>query len=110
MWASRWRGAASSPRSFPAANEVRNNEASAKEHDGAVEEDLQALVIAQMEARHGDVPAESNGTAQRIENKDTGDIFRSCGACIRVDRSKDSSASSDGEVEEDADRAQEMTP
>jgi hypothetical protein len=48
---------------LPAANQLRNDEAAAKEQDGAVQEDFEALVIAQMEARHGDVPAESNGGA-----------------------------------------------
>src|SRR5208337_3935521 len=42
----------------PAANQLCNDEAAAKEQDGAVEEDFQALVIAQMEARHSDIPAE----------------------------------------------------
>jgi hypothetical protein len=42
---------------------LRNNEAAAKENNGAIQEDLKALGIAQMEARHGDVPAESNGGA-----------------------------------------------
>jgi hypothetical protein len=44
---------------LPAANQLRNNEAAAKEQDGARQEDFKALVIAQMEARHGDIPAES---------------------------------------------------
>src|ERR1700691_124144 len=35
---------------FPASNQLRHDEAGAKEHDGAVEEDFQTLVIAQMEA------------------------------------------------------------
>jgi hypothetical protein len=48
---------------LPASNQLRNDEASTKEQDGTVEEDFQALVIAQMEARHGDVPAEPNGGA-----------------------------------------------
>jgi hypothetical protein len=42
---------------------LRHDEAAAKEHDGAVQEDFEALGVAQMEARHGDVPAESNGGA-----------------------------------------------
>jgi len=47
----------------PASNQLRNDEAAAEEQDGAIEEDFEALGIAQMEARHGDVPAESNGGA-----------------------------------------------
>jgi hypothetical protein len=47
----------------PAANQLCNDEAAAKEQDGAIQEDFQTLRIAQMDARHGDVPAESNGGA-----------------------------------------------
>jgi hypothetical protein len=61
----------------PSANEVGNNQASAKEHDGAVEKDLQAFVIAQMEAGDGDIPEKSEHGAAN-ENHDTGGIFRSC--------------------------------
>ncbi len=61
----------------PSANEVGNNQASAKEHDGAVEKDLQALVVAQMEAGDSDIPEESEHRTAN-ENYDTGSIFRSC--------------------------------
>ena len=46
---------------LPATNQLRRDEAAAKEQDGAVEEDFEALGIAQMETRQGDVLAESNG-------------------------------------------------
>jgi hypothetical protein len=42
---------------------LRNDESATKEQDGTIQEDFEALGIAQLEARHGDVPAESNGGA-----------------------------------------------
>jgi hypothetical protein len=56
---------------------VGNNQASAKEHDGAVEKNLQALFVAQMKAGDGDIPEKSEHGAAN-ENYDTGSIFRSC--------------------------------
>jgi hypothetical protein len=44
---------------------LRDDEAATEEQDGAIEEDFEALSIAQMEARHSDVPAESNGSARK---------------------------------------------
>jgi hypothetical protein len=73
------------------ANEVGNNQASAKEHDGAVEEDFQALVVAQMQAGDSDIPEKSEHGAAN-ENYDTGEHLPVLSACIRADHSKDSSA------------------
>ena len=59
------------------AGEVGDDQAAAKEHDGAVEENFQTLIVAQMESGYGDVPEESEHGAAKQYN-DTGDIFRSC--------------------------------
>jgi hypothetical protein len=42
---------------------LRNDESATKEQDGAIQEDFEALGIAKVESRHGDIPTESNGGA-----------------------------------------------
>src|SRR5271166_1631749 len=41
---------------FSSTNELRNDDAAAEEQDGHVQEDLQTLGVAQVKARHGNVP------------------------------------------------------
>jgi hypothetical protein len=42
---------------------LRNDESATKEQDGAIQKHFEALGIAKVESRHGDVPAESNSGA-----------------------------------------------
>jgi hypothetical protein len=57
--------------------EMSYEQASAKEHDGAIKEDFQALIVAQMQAGYSDIPEKSEHGAAK-QNNDTGNIFRSC--------------------------------
>jgi hypothetical protein len=50
---------------FPATNQLCDNKASTEEQDCAVKKDLKTLLVAQMEARNGNVPGKGErGTGE----------------------------------------------
>jgi hypothetical protein len=51
------------------------DEAAAKQQDRAVEEDLEALIFAQMQTRNSDIPGKRDCGACE-QNQDAGDVFR----------------------------------
>jgi hypothetical protein len=58
------------------ANELRNDETSAEEKNGEVDEDFEALGIAKMQPGDGDIPAKRKRCATE-QHEDAGKVFRS---------------------------------
>jgi hypothetical protein len=62
---------------------VGDDQAATEEQDGAVEENFETLIVAQVESGYGDVPKESEHGAAKQYN-DTRDILRSCPPVTRL--------------------------
>jgi hypothetical protein len=57
--------------------EMSDQQTSAKEYDGAIKEDFETLIVAQMEAGYRDIPEQAKHSAAK-QYDDAGEIFRPC--------------------------------